>query len=229
MKNKKIPSWPVEAKAGLALVLTSAIIVGGALIIGSNSSSNHVEPSDDIGMHTTSIPLSNTESMNPTTSEDGGEVNSKVETLCKPFTVNAACARYFYDMDDDASIRAQAIVPVPNKPSTYMKSVGVDYTYNKATFDVIAATSGVVEEKVYDSVYGNMVIIKHESGLETIYASLGTPLVNEGDKVKQGDKIATSGESLYTSGLGSSLHFEVLKDGIYLNPEKSYTLEVSKL
>ena len=67
MKNKKIPGWPVEAKAGLALVLTSAIIVGGALIIGSNSSSNHINPSDDIGMHTTSMPLSNTESMNPAT------------------------------------------------------------------------------------------------------------------------------------------------------------------
>lgn len=229
MKEKKIPSWPVEAKAGLALVLTSAVIVGGALIIGNNvSSSQNPTSSNDIGMvpsdNVTSYPLSET---NPSSNE--GEVDQKVETLCKPFTINATISRYFYDMDDDPSIREKAIVLVPNKPSTYMKSVGVDYTFSGVSFDIVASTNGVVKEKINDSIYGNMIVIEHESGLQTIYASLSTIIVNEGDKVTQGDKIGVSGESLYTSGLGSSLHFEVIKDNAYLNPEKSYTLEISKL
>lgn len=225
MKKDKISSWPVEAKAGLALVFTSALIVGGALFVG-NKVSNRIDPSD-VGNVTSS--LGSDVEVNTSSGDINSEVDVKVETLAKPFTVNAACVRYFYDLNDDSSIRVKAIVPVPNKTSTYMKSVGVDYSYNGQVFDVVSATSGVVSEKVTDSIYGNMLIIKHESGLETIYASLGTMLVNEGDEVKQGDKIATSGESLYTSGLGSCLHFEIIKDNIYLNPEKSYTLEVSKL
>lgn len=223
-KKDKVNSWPVEAKAGLALVLTSAVIVGGALIIGTNVSNKEdnisgvgVITSNDIG------------SIEDPSNIINSEVDSKVELLTKPFTVDATCKRYFYDMNDDSSIRSQAIVPVPNKPSSYMKSVGVDYIYGGQVFDVVASTSGVVSEKINDSTYGNMLIIKHESGLETIYASLGTTLVNEGDEVKQGDLIGTSGESLYTAGLGSCLHFEIIKDNTYLNPEKSYSQEVAKL
>lgn len=225
MKNKgKVESWPVEAKAGLALVLTSAIIVGGALIIGSNlSDQNH---RSDIG----NLPSSDIVSSDYVSSDNPvSEVDKKVETLGKPFNVSAKCERYFYDMNDESSVRVKAIVPVPNKNSTYMKSVGVDYTYQGNVFDVISSTSGVVKEKITDSVYGNMIVIEHESGIETVYASLGEMIVNEGQEVEQGELIAKSGESLYTSGLGSCLHFEVIKDDVYLNPTKSYTLEVTKL
>lgn len=215
-KKMKIESWPVEAKAGIALVLTSAFIVGGALVLG-----NRQNPDSPVDGSITSSEIISTSSSD--------EVNNEVESLIKPFKVDAKAERYFYDINDDSSIRMKSIVPVPNKPSTYMKSVGVDYVFNKQTFDVIAATSGVVTEKVADSIYGNMIVIKHESGLESVYASLGTITVNEGDTVTQGDKIATSGTSLYTSGLDSCLHFEIIKDGTYLNPEKSYTFEITKL
>lgn len=225
MKNKsKVETWPVEAKAGLALVLTSAVIVGGALIIGSNFSSKN-NPDDIANVPSSVVPTSDT---NPT-STPNSEVDVKIETFNKPFTVETKCERYFYDLNDPSEVRVKAIVPVPNKKSSYMKSVGVDYTYDGKVFDVVSATSGVVSEKITDSIYGNMIVVKHESGLETIYASLGNITVNEGDELKQGDLIGKSGESLYTTGLGSCLHFEVLKDKVYLNPEKTYTLEVEKI
>ena len=222
MKKKgQIQSWPIEAKAGITLVLTSALIVGGALLLGKNIDGN-INPSND-------TIVSSGGANNDTSSNTDNEVSLKVETLIKPFNVSATCSRYFYDLDDDVSLRSQSIIPVPNKPSTYMKSVGVDYVYEGKTFDIVASTSGKVINKSNDSVYGNMLVIKHESGLETIYASLGEIIVNQGDEIKQGDKIASSGQSLYTSGLGSSLHFEVMKGGEYLNPEKSYPLDVKKL
>ncbi len=220
-KQEKVKSWPVEAKAGLALVITSAVIVGGALILGSSFNSQHVD--SNVGNLTSSY------GGNEISQSEANSEVTKIETLAKPFTVEAKCERYFYDMDDDSSIRVKAIVPVPNKESAYMKSVGADYVYNGNVFDITASTSGVVTEKVSDSIYGNMIVIKHDSGIETIYASLGTVLVSEGDSVEQGQVIAKSGESLYTSGLGSCLHFEILKSNTYLNPEKSYTVEVAKL
>ena len=113
-------------------------------------------------------------------------------------------------MSDDLETRTKAIVQVPNKESTFMKSVGVDY-YFSSQFDVVAFCSGVVIDRTTDSVYGNLLCIEHESGLKTIYSSLSSFNVSKGDSVEQGDVIGKSGESLYTSGLGSSLHFELVK------------------
>ena len=51
----------------------------------------------------------------------------------------------------------------------------------------------------------------------------------EGQEVKQGDVIGKSGTSLYTTNLGESLHFEVVKNDKHLNPEKIYTKSVESL
>lgn len=219
-KKEKVESWPVEAKAGLTLVIASAVIIGGALIVGANMK----DPDQPVDIIT-----SVSSNQGSSDSTNSSESINQVEKLIKPFTVNATCARYFYDMNDPDEIRSKAIVSVPNKKSTYMKSVGVDYTYSNKKFDVIASLDGKVIDKQVDSVYGNVLVIKHDSGIELVYSSLGDVLVNKGDSITQGTKIATSGESAYTSTLGSCLHFEIIKDSKYLNPEKSYGLEVLKL
>lgn len=76
---------------------------------------------------------------------------------------------------------------------------------------VYAAHSGVV---LYSgngiSGYGNMVILKHPSGLATVYAHHSRNLVRRGMQVEQGMKIAVSGSTGHSSG--PHLHFEV-RDG----------------
>jgi murein DD-endopeptidase MepM/ murein hydrolase activator NlpD len=77
--------------------------------------------------------------------------------------------------------------------------------------------------------YGNLIIIKHSEDGETFYsayAHLTERLVDVGDKVGQGDKIAESGggQGLDNGGglsTGPHLHFEVRKsiDGDWVNPE----------
>lgn len=216
MSNKyKVNKWPLEAKAGLLLTLSATIIVGGTMIFGRR-------PNSESSSQDTNVNVNNSASTpdNPVTEE--------IEVLLKPFSVEAEIAHYFYDMSDDLETRTKAIVQVPNKESTYMKSVGVDYCYSKQ-FEVVASCAGIVVERTTDSVYGNLLCIEHESGLKTIYASLSSFNVAKGETVEQGDIIGKSGESLYTSGLGNSLHFELVKDGAYLNPEKSYTLEIEKI
>ena len=213
-KKYKVNQWPLEAKAGLLLTLSAAIIIGGTLIFNKNPNSENSSINSNVNINTDS------------TLED--PVTETIEVLVKPFMIDAEVAHYFYDMSDDLETRSKSIVKVPNKESTYMKSVGVDYYYT-SQFDVIAASSGVVVERTTDSIYGNLVCIEHESGIRTVYSSLGSFNVSKGDKVDQGDVIGKSGESLFTSGLGRSLHFELMKDGEYINPEKSYTLEITKI
>lgn len=221
-KKIKIKKWPVEAKAGLLLTLSAALIIGGTLIF---NGTNDGEGSININASSDSNINENLGSSDQTQDNPVTEVK---EVLVKPFLIEADIAHYFYDMNDDLETRTKAIVQVPNKTSTYMKSVGVDYCYDKQ-FDVVAATSGVVVERTNDSVYGNLLCIEHESGLRSVYASLDSFNVAKGDSVSQGEIIGKSGKSLYTTGLTNSLHFELIKSDTYLNPEKSYTLEVEKI
>ncbi len=84
---------------------------------------------------------------------------------------------------------------------------GVDISAPKGT-GVLAADDGKV---VYsdNSIrgYGNMIIIKHAGKLTTVYAHNRVNLVDTGDFVKKGQKIAEVGATGRASG--PHLHFEV--------------------
>lgn len=95
---------------------------------------------------------------------------------------------------------------------------GVDYVSDD--LNVYCVADGKIKETGSDDLNGNYVIIEHEDGYETGYYSLETacPLA-VGSEIAQGSllgKMSTSQglESL----LGAHLHFEMLKDGEYINP-----------
>lgn len=64
--------------------------------------------------------------------------------------------------------------------------------------------------------YGNVVVVAHPNGWKTLYAHLSRIIVKRGQYVKQGQKIAKSGNSGYSAG--PHLHFEIIKNGKHLNP-----------
>lgn len=220
-QKKQIKPWPVEAKTGLALSLAAAFVVGGVLLFGK-----------DKGTITSS---SNTGNVNPNSNVNIGNesiekpVVEQIEVLQKPYLVDAKIGRYFFDINDNEDIRSKAVIQIPNKNTTFIRSVGVDYHLDGKAFDVHAACSGEVVERINDATYGNMLVIEHESGLKTIYSSLESFNVLKGNKVKQGQVIGRSGTSLYTNELGVSLHFEIMKNDRHINPEKVYTLEVKAI
>ena len=63
--------------------------------------------------------------------------------------------------------------------------------------------------------YGELIIIKHSNNLLSAYAHNSKRLVKEGETVKQGYKIATSGKGTDGKEL---LHFEIRKNGQPVNP-----------
>ena len=65
--------------------------------------------------------------------------------------------------------------------------------------------------------YGLTVLIEHTGGFETLYAHCSRILVEQGDSVMLGDKIALAGHSGDVTG--PHLHFEIIYNGKYLNPE----------
>jgi murein DD-endopeptidase MepM/ murein hydrolase activator NlpD len=64
--------------------------------------------------------------------------------------------------------------------------------------------------------YGLIVIVEHEGGLITLYAHNRDVRVKTGQKVREGQVVATVGDSGKTSG--PHLHFEVRRDGKPVDP-----------
>ena len=92
---------------------------------------------------------------------------------------------------------------------------GVDVS-GKSGQSIVAAAAGKV---VYSGNglkgYGNLIIIKHADNYLTAYSHNRVNLVQEGDSVKQGQKIAELGS---TESNKPMLHFELRKNGKPLNP-----------
>lgn len=97
---------------------------------------------------------------------------------------------------------------------------GVDLGYPEGT-PVSAAWDGIVrisKGTANTGGYGNLVVIRHDNGLETYYAHLSRRLVNPGQMVKAGDIIGLGGNT--GRSYGSHLHFEVRYLGNDINPNR---------
>ena len=87
--------------------------------------------------------------------------------------------------------------------------------------DVVKASAeGTVSAIKNDPRYGLTVIIEHADGFKTVYSNLLTAeFVVEGEQVKQGQTIGTIGSSAtFEIADEPHLHFEMLKDSIYVDP-----------
>ncbi len=102
--------------------------------------------------------------------------------------------------------------PITNEYSLHK---GLDIASPKNT-KIYSAYSGVVEKAKYHEINGNYVAIRHSENLKTTYNHCEKLLVKEGDLVKKGDIIALVGDTGYATG--NHLHFEVLVNGVYVNP-----------
>jgi len=94
---------------------------------------------------------------------------------------------------------------------------GLDFPADTGT-SIVAAAGGVVVTQEYQSAYGNMLEVDHGNNLVTRYAHASKVLVRKGDLVKRGQKVAEVGSTGRSTG--PHLHFEVLVDGSYQDPQK---------
>ena len=97
---------------------------------------------------------------------------------------------------------------------------GLDFPSGVGTA-ILAAAGGVVVAQEYHPDYGNMVEIDHGNELITRYAHASRVLVKKGDLVKRGQKIAEVGTTGRSTG--PHLHFEVLVQGVFQDPQKFLT------
>lgn len=92
---------------------------------------------------------------------------------------------------------------------------GVDWATPVGTA-VMASSGGTVVRAGWGSGYGYVVYINHADGRQTRYGHLSKILVKPGQTVKQGQKIALSGNTGRSTG--PHVHFEILINGSQVNP-----------
>jgi len=82
---------------------------------------------------------------------------------------------------------------------------------------IYAAFTGKVRISKPLSGYGNLVVIRHENGIETFYGHLSKRLVEVGDWVNAGDMIGYGGSTGRSTG--PHLHFETRYNGFAFDPQ----------
>lgn len=92
---------------------------------------------------------------------------------------------------------------------------GTDYAAPVGT-PVWAAGDGIVEKAGYNQFNGNYVYIRHTQQYMTKYLHLQRRMVNQGQRVKQGQTIGTLGATGRVTG--PHLHYEFLVNGTHKNP-----------
>ena len=137
----------------------------------------------------------------------------------------------YYDENGNGAIKSLKRTPINNAKITSKFSKnrkhpvlgytrahkGVDFRASTGT-PIPAAGAGRVVARSYNRGHGNFVKIRHNGSFETLYAHMSkfAKGVNVGTTVRQGQTIGYVGSTGYSTG--PHLHYEIIKDGVHVNP-----------
>lgn len=139
--------------------------------------------------------------------------------LIRPYTdEKVKIVKNYYDYKGEEETQKNSIF---FHEDTYMQSTGVSYG-GVDDFDVVAVLDGTVTSVREDELLGNIVEIKHNNNLTSVYQSLKDVSVKKDDKVSQGQSIAKAGTSNIDTSLKNHVYFELIQDGKVINPEEKF-------
>ena len=134
-----------------------------------------------------------------------------------------------YNLFEQAKPRVSLVLFPPVKGhitepySSKNKHFAVDIALAKDT-PIKAVAAGTVILADWTPTNGNVVIIRHNDGIISVYKHAASLTKDQGDIVKSGEVIAMAG-STGTQSTGVHLHFELWKDGYPINPNQFIDFE----
>ena len=112
-------------------------------------------------------------------------------------------------------------------PRRYRYHYGTDIRV-KVGDSIVSAFSGKVRIIDFEARgYGNYIVIRHDNGLETVYAHLSQVLVVHNQTVKAGELIGLGGNTGHSTG--PHLHFETRYIGNAINPANIIDFNTGKV
>jgi murein DD-endopeptidase MepM/ murein hydrolase activator NlpD len=103
--------------------------------------------------------------------------------------------------------------PFHSRRSVYHHGIDIDGDHGDR---VNTTANGTVISAGWNSGYGNCIIIRHQSGYETLYGHLSKISVRKGEHVRAGQCIGLVGSTGHSTG--NHLHYEVHRAGKERNP-----------
>lgn len=211
MKSKKLRSFVLP---------TVYIMVISVLFISISFLANNLSHNIEYGNMSVSTLDDNT---TPVIKNEENILQSIIE---KPYvSSNVSISKSFYDMTDDAKKQEDSLVYYQN---TYLQNSGVLYE-STDPFDIKASYDGKVTNVSKDDILGNYIEITHNENLKTVYYSLSEVTVKKDDVVLSGDVIGKSGTNKLNNDLKNSLLFEVYHNGVAIDPEDFYNMNIDDL
>jgi murein DD-endopeptidase MepM/ murein hydrolase activator NlpD len=99
---------------------------------------------------------------------------------------------------------------------TLKMHTGIDFAAKTGTPIYATGDGVVIDPKGNESGYGNVVVINHGYGYESLYGHMSRKIVKPGDKVKRGQIIGYVGSSGVS--VAPHCHYEIIKNGVKINP-----------
>jgi murein DD-endopeptidase MepM/ murein hydrolase activator NlpD len=157
------------------------------------------------------------------------EIKFREENLEKLKQAVEADPAYYRALPNYPPAQGRLTSPYGERPSPFggkrrEMHAGIDLANAHGT-PVVAAGEGVVSFAGVKSGYGRLIVINHGHGFITSYAHNSKLLVNEGDKVGKGQKIALMGNTGRSTG--PHVHFTLQKKGEKIDP--LYLLDFDRL
>ncbi len=153
----------------------------------------------------------------------GGFFTGSGESLERSFWTNPLSYRRI--SRGVGSVRASSKRPSSNAPATqaappkqrYRTHMGIDYAAPIGT-PIFSVANGRVAHIGYSGAFGNLIILEHPGNYHTYYAHLSNYNVElaVGNEVRRGLEIGYVGSTGRSTG--PHLHFELRKNGVYVDP-----------
>lgn len=158
--------------------------------------------------------------------EEEVKVINSNNKIIKPYNdANVKIVKDFYDYKGEEKSQEESLIYYEN---TYMPSSGVSYS-NGEKFEVVSILEGTVTDVKEDTITGNSITIEHANGITSIYQSITNITVKKGDIINAGFVIGTSSTSNIRKDLNNHLYFELIIDGVCVDPENYYDKLVNEI
>lgn len=148
------------------------------------------------------------------------------KTITRPFLdENVKIKVNYYDYKSTEDEQKSALIYFEN---TYLQNSGVVYGMDN-DFDVVSILDGVVTEVKEDKTLNTIVTIKHENNVISVYQGLKDVTVKKDEEISAGTVIGKSSESNMLKNYKSTILFELIVNGINVNPENYYNKTIDEL
>ena len=138
-----------------------------------------------------------------------------IQSILNPYIdPEVTITKNYYDYSSDEETQKQSLIYYDG---SYIPSTGLTYK-GKSTFDVVSILNGTVQSIRNDDLLGNIIEIKHDNEIVSVYQSLSEILVQENEIVSQGQVIGKSGNSNIDVESGDHLYFELNVRNQTVNP-----------